>query len=467
MDRWWFQPSFHGAYALLAYELGDDARAARAYRAHFKARAEAARKAGDRSGDQAWQALLREDYGAASTIAQQRLSDDPTDIAALLTLSEVAYQQGDPEEALRVLDSVFQLKPDQIDGLLLSASAHAMARRYGPAIEAMKRALRQGYAEPRLTSFLTILETTGKLADVPRPTRPWSLLSECYRYLRIFDASNARNALAAADEAIRTGDHPDDAWVTRGVIYSKQERRDEELHAFLTAVEINPRNADALWWTGRAYFRRGDLAGFYRFTRAAFQSEPDDLFYGEAFYDLLVEQLGDFPEALAVALRMRQIRPGDVRGAAKLGYVYDRLGEHEQSATYFVEAGRLEPADPRWPEGLGLALRELGRPEEAIAAFRQSITLAPRRPYAHAHLGLLFFWLKRYPESITELQTAVGLAPEEPSILIALCHSYQAVLDFNRGTRCFRAVTAANPNHIVPVPSLPEALTNFYPRPRS
>ncbi len=185
MDGRFFQPSPAGARGLLLYSLGRYSAAAKAYRAHF-------REAG-------WDPILRGDLRAAEAQAEPALRQNPADTEALLRRGEIALERGRLDEALRAFQQVVRLDSDHLDAHLLSAEGE----------------------------------------------RPWCLLAHLYRYLRVFDDSNARLAIAAARRTIAAGDRPADAYLTLGIIAYWHDEPEQALGAFLRATDADPRHAEA------------------------------------------------------------------------------------------------------------------------------------------------------------------------------------------------------------------------------
>ncbi|MGH9427373.1 MAG: tetratricopeptide repeat protein, partial [Terriglobia bacterium] len=204
MDSRFFQPSVAGAKGLVLYLFGDYDGAAAAYRAHYQDLYRTERMA----SDPAWEALLNGDLNAAETLAKEELSKNSQSVSALLTLGEIALEQGDPHQALDRFNTVLRLERDQYDALLLSSVAHVQLGDNGAAIDAMNRALRHDQTESRITTFFRVLSETGHLSDLSTQEQPFCLLAHYYRYLRIFDHSNARLAVTYAKKAIAAGDHP-------------------------------------------------------------------------------------------------------------------------------------------------------------------------------------------------------------------------------------------------------------------
>lgn len=458
MDGRWFQPSLAGAQGLARYLLGDYSGAARAYRLHFQQLCEGYRAA----SDSAWHALVCGDLRMARQKAQEELKRDLSSTHTLLTLGEVALAEKNFDPALELFHRVLTLERDQFDALLLSSVAYAQVGRYGEAIDALNRGLRHSVVETRLTAFLAALEVAGDLARLPADGRPWCLLAHYYRYLRIFDDANGKVAIQYAQRAIEKGDRADDAYLTLGVIHAKQGRWEASLSAFLKAVEINPRNAEAHRWAGRQYLRGGDLLNGYRMTRAAFEAAPTDLHYAEALYDLLSNQLGDYPQALAIARVMSERHPDRVEGLRLVAHTLFQMGDYQESVKHYRQALALDPRNPLLLEDLGAGLRGLERTEEAMEAFHQARTISPTRPRPYALIGMTHYRERRYKEAVAEFQRAVSLGARDWHTLGWLCHAYQANLQFDQSTSCWRSFAARFPDEVVPLPSLPEVLNNMW-----
>src|SRR5215467_3907933 len=241
MDDRLFQPSYEGVYGLAQYESGHYTKAAQAYRADI-------RNGGWRewmNGDEAYTALLRGNLSEASRLADIRLTNRPDDIEAWLTQGEVALENGNVRAASGAFDQAVSLDNRHYDALLLSAVASSRSGDLNRAIDRLRQALRNNFVGNRITAYLWALETAGDLrANAPDGTG-WCLLAHYYRYLRIFDPSNAAWVRDAATKAINLGSRVDDAYISLGVLEEKSGNYEAALPYFLKAVEANPRNPEA------------------------------------------------------------------------------------------------------------------------------------------------------------------------------------------------------------------------------
>src|SRR5262245_30249494 len=116
LDRSLVRPSPNGMLALLRYELGDYAGAARAYRADFAATLDE----GALYGDDPEIALLRGDWTHARDLATRQHAAVPEAAPPLLALAELAMD-GDLPQAQRLGDDALRTSPDDGDAQVIAA----------------------------------------------------------------------------------------------------------------------------------------------------------------------------------------------------------------------------------------------------------------------------------------------------------------------------------------------------------
>lgn len=445
-DPRFFQLSVKGVQALTLYLIGDYKNSAVAYRLHFQELAQNVTL----SESSAYQALIQGRFDVAKELSRTTLDGDPHNIDALLNLSELALRDQAPDQALQFLSKVLELQTDQYDALLLSSIAHASKQAYSSAIHDLTRALRWNRTETRLTSFLATLEMTGDLTDRDHPDRPLCLLAHYYRYLRIYDETNARLAIQFANQAIELGDHPSESYATEAIIALRQHRPDEALLLARKAIEKDARNAAAYRITATVYADRGDLDAEYEARLGEMNAAPDDEFYTKSVFYFLMDKVGDYYRALEVAKKLLASNPDNATALGKVGYFHSLIGEYDQAIDYYNQAIALEPENPEFygKRGLGWSLTELGRTEEGVAAYRKASTLAPRNSEPHQALGVLYYRQRRLADAIEEYEQAVRLGESGYYTLIGLCQSYDWLGRYRPAMACYQHILALYPNDV-------------------
>jgi tetratricopeptide (TPR) repeat protein len=444
MDSLFFQPSVSGAKGLMYYLAGRYDRAAIAYRTHFKEEVER----GWSTGSPVQDALVRGDLPAAQSLAQQALTEGPRDLGAILMMGEVELERGYPGDALSRFATALEISPDNRDAFLLSALAHSRIGAYGEAIEDFKLALGPRAKGGWDRGFLLALQITGDLGAVPSDKRAACLQAHFFRYLRIFDPSNGRLAVAAAREAIKAGDHVDDAYVTIGVIAAKEGDREQAIVNFLKAIEHNRKNAEAYRWAATVYAHRGgDLLNEYRMWKAMFEVAPEDHLYREAYVEFLFRRLGDYPQAMAIALQGLERAPKDVKWLDWVGRLYESLGRHEEAIAYDRMILEIQPNNSDAYAHIGVNFIELHRLDDAITAFKTALSISPSSLAAHLGLAMSYDVQHRRREAIDEYEAVLRLGVQNVEVQVSLCGLYHYVGEFRQAAQCFKRVLAQDPGN--------------------
>src|SRR5581483_11980233 len=456
MDPRFFPRSFLGMKGLIFYEMGNLSGAAEAYRADLTE----ASRTGRPSSDPAWDALLRGDLEEAGEASKKRLEKDPSEMGALLTLGEIALERGDLGEALNRFEKVLEKETDQFDALLLSSVVQARLGQYEKSVRLLNRALRYNRVESRMTSFFAALKEAGELADLPKEKRPFCLLAHYYRYFRIFHPSNGKVAIRYASKAIASEDQIDNAYVTLGVVYDKEENPEKALASFLKAIEANPQNAEAYRRSAMIYSHRGEMLNEYRMRKAAYEAERDPFYFGH-LNNFLTEKMGDYHQALALSEGALATAPNDVKALHWVAHLYGFTGDPKRSIEYYQRARLLEPENPVFYQGIGSGLSELGRKEEAIEAYLKAASIDPSRPGPHFGLAALYRDQRHLSDAIQEYEKAFRFAQGEINLQANLCILYYQVSQFQRSADCFKRVLILDPRNKTAQHLLPYTLTNL------
>jgi tetratricopeptide (TPR) repeat protein len=441
MDERFFRASLHGAEGLVRYTLGDYAGAARAYRAHYA------------TGYEPLPGLP-----SVPSPADKKSKAKPPDVQALLTDGEAALARNDLDAAREIYARVLALETDQYDALLLTAVIESKRGRHSEAIQALNRALGQWRTETRIATFLTVLETTGELAQLPNGTRPLCLLAHYHRYLRIFDHAQAASAIRYAEAAIAVKDHADDCWLTIGMVYRRQDKPHAALEAFQHAIGLNPRHAGALHAAGNIYQRRGDLLNERRMRDRAFAAAPNDVFYAEPLLDLLIVRAGDYREALTVAETIRALQPQNALATGQLGEAYMLLGEYEVAERYLREALASDSRMVRTHYALAWTLLQQRKYDEAIEQYWMSIALDPFEAGPYLPLANIYRRQGRYQEVVKVLTEAIRLGHRDANNYALLCSAYSELRAIQEYDACVSDLLARYTGGIIGLPSVLEAM---------
>jgi eukaryotic-like serine/threonine-protein kinase len=177
-----------------------------------------------------------------------------------------------------------------------------------------------------------------------------------------------------------------------GRIHDDSGKYDLAAQEFRHALDLNPRDADALNGIAVSYEKAGRLQG----AEAAFQK--------------------------AIALRNDYWV-----GYNALGLFYDQQGKYGQAVSEYQRAIELTPDNAQVYSNQAAAYIEMSDPKvipQAEAALKKSIELSPSYA-AYANLGLLYSQEERYPESATATEKALALNDKDYRVWENLAVAYE------------------------------------------
>jgi tetratricopeptide (TPR) repeat protein len=197
---------------------------------------------------------------------------------------------------------------------------------------------------------------------------------------------NHEAALQGCRKALALGG--DDAGVQTGggILMGNLYRYEEEVAAYMRALEIEPARAAAMINLGISYQERGALEQAEGWFRRALAVEPQN---ASALGGLgqVAGDRGRHEEALELFQRADAAQPGDPWILGNLGAALARLGRGDEARQTL---GRCLAGDPDHVEGREILARLLGEAEqrdEQYAHLKEVLRRAPGSIEAHAQMG--------------------------------------------------------------------------------
>jgi tetratricopeptide (TPR) repeat protein len=281
-----------------------------------------------------------------------------------------------------------------------------------PAYESYVKALGyiQRYDKPgSLDQAITALQSA--VQTDPRFALGYAELGEAYRIKNQLDPNPKwiDQVSASCKKAVQLDDHLPSPYVTLGRLHSAQGKNELALDEFHKALQVNPRNADAI----------GGVASVY-------------------------EHMGRTADAEANYKRAAALRPDYWDGYNSLGWFYDRHGRTADAVTQFRRVVELTPDNATGYSNLAAALIDLGDTKslnEAESALKKSIQLVQNYP-AYANLGNLYLSQKRYAQSVQMTRKALELNDKDWRVWDNLLIAYEWLHD-EQNVRSVRDKTLA------------------------
>jgi Flp pilus assembly protein TadD len=197
-----------------------------------------------------------------------------------------------------------------------------------------------------------------------------------------------------------------------GIAYLKQNRYDEAIREFITAVSLKPDDADAHYNLGIAYLKQNRYDEAIKEFTTAVSLRPD---FAEAHYNLgtAYGKQNRYDEAIKEFIITVTLRPDFAEAYDGLGTAYLDQNRYDEAVNEFVTAVKLKPDDADAHYNLGIAYGRQNRLDEAVKEFIAVLKRKPDDAEAHTNLGIAYGKQNRLDEAVKEFITAAKLKPDD------------------------------------------------------
>ncbi|MGE5294607.1 MAG: tetratricopeptide repeat protein, partial [Solirubrobacterales bacterium] len=181
------------------------------------------------------------------------------------------------------------------------------------------------------------------------------------------------------------------------------------------ALELNPKNADALHHLGLAQFGRGQYDEAIQSLSEAARLKPTE---AEMYIQLGVVLLakGRLNEAVTQLLKSQELAPDSGEAHFNLGVAMFRMGNRPEAIKQWQRAVELRPDDHEAHFNLAQALEQERKIDEAIQHYRLVVQAKPDHVMGQAGLGMALCSKGAFQEGAAHLAKAVELDPADSTI---------------------------------------------------
>jgi tetratricopeptide (TPR) repeat protein len=335
-------------------------------------------------------------------------------------------------------------------GCLLSALLIFPARGRSQSPPDYERAL----AEFRARNYTSAAELFAKAEDAT-PGATDALLFEAKCLVHLDKYVDAENSLRR--HIVR---HPDsdDALYLLGFVLYRQNKPAESLHMYTQAAALKRPTGDDLKIVGLDYIMLNDHAEAVKWLERAVELEPKNkeawYYLGRAYYTEM-----SVPDARRAFLTVLALDPRDARAENNLGLIFESEAKVDEALDAYRKAIAWQEQNPHASEqpyvNLGNLLMTEGHTEQAIPYLQQAVRLAPGNAYCHLKLGVAYMRSHRLDEAKRELEQATQLAPNNAKAHYQLGRFYAEIHDPVHAKAEFDRTTAiqTHANRPTPAPS--------------
>ena len=227
-------------------------------------------------------------------------------------------------------------------------------------------------------------------------------------YSEMDDPSYIERAESSCATALTLNPNLDVVHTSLGDLYMSTGRYNDAEAAYLTTLENDPANIDALGGLGFAYQRLNWPLEAERILRRATDAHPGN---ASAFNSLgvFLFQTGRFEEAAAQFEYAFALRPDDAKYVTNLASTYVMQGSFASAAMYFQRAIDIKPTKNAY-SNLGLMRLYSGDYDAAVESQRSAVELQPNDLLTRANLGDTLWAAGRLLEARQTLQEAEKMA---------------------------------------------------------
>jgi tetratricopeptide (TPR) repeat protein len=226
-----------------------------------------------------------------------------------------------------------------------------------------------------------------------------------------------------------------DAAYLLGFVLHRQNRPAESLTAYTQAAAITQPTGDDLKIVGLDYVLLDDYPDAIKWLEKAVEFDPknkDAWYYlGRAYYTN-----ARLLEALRAFQRVLDLDPHDVKAENNLGLIFESSAQPDAAIDSYTKAIDWDQRSPHPSEqpyvNLGSLLLEQGRIEEAISALEKSVALAPNDGFCRLKLGTVYLRAGKLEAAQRELEKATSLEPDNPAAHYQLGKLYKQIRETDR-----------------------------------
>jgi Tfp pilus assembly protein PilF len=235
-----------------------------------------------------------------------------------------------------------------------------------------------------------------------------------------------------ADEALRqyVKTHPasDEALYLLGFVLHREQKPEDSLKVYTQAAAIRVPTGDELKIVGLNYVLLNDISGAIKWLEKAVSFEPknkDAWYYlGRAYFTQ-----GNLPEAAKAFLTVLELNPRDPKAENNLGLVFQSQAKPEEALAAYRNAIAWQEATEHSSEqpylNLGSLLLEQNNLEEAIPPLEKAVSLAPENALCHLKLGVAYLRATRLLDAQRELESSTRIDPENAAAHFQLARTYK------------------------------------------
>ncbi len=262
-------------------------------------------------------------------------------------------------------------------------------------------------------------------AEMAAPGTTDALIYQAKSHIHLQNFSSSESVLR---RYVALHSDSDEALYLLGFVLHRENKASESLEIYTKAAALKTPTGEDFKIVGLDYVLLNDYANAVKWLEKAVELEPknkDAWYYlGRAYYSRSL--LRDSRRAFLTVL---DLDPRDARAENNLGLVLQSEAKPDEAMAAYRKAMEWQAGGAHQSEqpflNLGSLLLELDRAGEAIAPLEKAAELGPDNGSCHLKLGTAYLRVNRLLEAQRELEKAKRLEPENAAIHYQLARVYK------------------------------------------
>jgi tetratricopeptide (TPR) repeat protein len=222
-----------------------------------------------------------------------------------------------------------------------------------------------------------------------------------------------------------------------GLALFGREQYDEAIRYLSEAANVKPSAGEIQVDLGAIFIAKNMLEEGVRHLHKALELNPES---AEAYFNLGVAAFlrGDKQEAMRCWSRTVELKPEDYAAHHNLALALDEQGNADQAIAHYRKAAQLKPTDATAQAELGSALCAKGATQEGLACLSRAVDLDPTNSARRYKLATTLARLKQHDQAIPYFLQILRRDPANTDALVSLAASYAETNQMDKARNCLQ-----------------------------
>jgi len=232
----------------------------------------------------------------------------------------------------------------------------------------------------------------------------------------------------------------------RAAAFSTENRFNEAIADFNTAIRLNKNYIKAYYCRGRVYRLNQEYdKAIMDFNKVIeFNHENLGVYYSRSE---VYKQIKHYQNAISDLTMCIQINPKDTKYYNDLGILFADLKRYNEAEKYFYNATKIDSKYVEPHYNLGKLYYNLKRYKESEKEYKKAIKINQDYERPHYNLGNLFYNLKKYKEAEKEYKEAIRINPSYLQAYNNLGALLYSLKRYDEAEQVYKEAIRINPNY--------------------